>query len=267
MQVIIPMAGKGTRLRPHTHSIPKPLIKVAGKEMLAHILDELKPLGVKDIYFIVGHLGERLGEFVRKSYPEFNSHFIVQDELLGTAHAVKMAEDHIGEDVLVLFADALFDADLSESQKLPKDWHGIVWVKEMDDPSKYGVIVTNEDGSMKGIVEKPEKPGSRMANIGIHYFRDYKMMFEAINQLLAGKPAKNGEYYLTDAMQIMVEKGAHIKTVPVNAWFDCGHPEALIETNQWLLERGLHSRPKVVEHEGVVIHDPVRIAEDVVLDK
>lgn len=264
MQVIIPVAGKGTRLRPHTHAIPKPLVKVAGKEVLGHILDKLKPLGIEEVIFIVGHLHDKVEDYIKERYPEFKFRTVKQTELKGTAHAIALTKPYINQDVLIIFADTLFDADFSEIKKLSNDVSGVVWVKEVEDYSRFGVIVTDKEEHMVKIVEKPDEPISRLANIGLYYIKDWKLVFEGLESVLSGEPGKKGEYYLTNAFQYMIDRGAKIKTTEIETWLDCGTPDELLKTNKHLLESGFSNTPSL--DNGVKINEPVRIEEGVVLE-
>ena len=240
MKVIIPLAGKGTRLRPHTHVTPKPMMKVAGKPVMSYILDDLKKLGdVHQIIYITGHLKEKVEEFARSSL-DIPSVFIEQKVQDGTAGAVALARDYVDEPVLIIFVDTIFDADLSVVKTTDAD--GIIWVKEVDDYERFGVVVTDKDGNMTQIVEKPKTPISKRANIGLYYIRNWKLLFEGIDHVLAS-PQNQGEYYLTDAFQYMIEKGAKIRVVDVEGWYDAGKIETMLETNQTMLAKGRARRP------------------------
>jgi glucose-1-phosphate thymidylyltransferase len=264
VKVVIPLAGKGTRLRPHTYVTPKPLLRVGGRPVMSYILDDLKALGVEEVVFITGYLKEAIEEYIGREYPEFRSHFVEQEVQNGTAGAVLLAEPYIDEDVLIIFVDTLFDADLSIVHDLAEDEAGVIWAKEVEDYQRFGVVVTDRDGYMKRIVEKPRDPISKLANIGLYYIRDWKLLFEGIHHVMEGPKAAGEEYYLTDAFQYMIDRGAKIRTVEVEGWYDCGKKETLLETNLHLLETGRARRPD--GGQGVRIHDPVRIAEGVELE-
>ncbi len=260
MKAVIPLAGKGTRLRPHTLTTPKPLVHVAGKPVMSYILDDLVELGITEVVFVIGYLGEVVKSYVAEAYPGITAHYVVQEVQDGTAGAVKLAQPFAGdEDLLILFVDTLFDADLSLASTLSEDWAGIIWAKEVEDYQRFGVIVTDEEGAMTRIVEKPSEPISKLANIGLYHIRDTRLLFEGIDHVLAAETGKSGEYYLTDAFQYMVDQGARIRTAPVGGWFDCGKVDALLETNAHLLAttRGGIDPEAVVE--GVEIVEPVRI--------
>lgn len=264
MKVIIPLAGKGTRLRPHTFTTPKPLVRVGGRPVMSYIMDDLQTLGVTEAIFITGHLKESIEQYVRQEYPGFTSHFVEQPVQDGTAGAVALAKPYVDSDVLIMFVDTLFDADLSLVRRLPADDAGVIWAKEVEDYQRYGVIVTDADGYMKRIVEKPADPISKLANIGLYYIRDWKLLFEGIGATMHGPKGKSGEYYLTDAFQYMIDHGAKIRVEEVGGWYDCGQVDTLLETNRHLLEQGRARRPDGGRNVRVV--EPVRVAEGVTLE-
>ena len=264
MKVVIPLAGKGTRLRPHTYVTPKPLLNVGGRPVMSYILDDLKKLGVTEVVFVTGHLGDKVQEYVAREYPEFTAHYVEQKVQDGTAGAVGLARDFIDEDVLILFVDTIFDADLSIIRDLPKDVAGIMWVKEVEDYQRFGVVVTDDKGFMKRIVEKPKDPISKLANIGLYYIRDWKLLFEGIGDVLSSTKGAGQEFYLTDAFQYMIDRGSKILTVEVDGWYDAGKPETLLETNRHLLETGRGRAPD--GGRGVKVHEPVRVEEGVTLE-
>ncbi len=260
MKVIIPLAGKGTRLRPHTHLTPKPMMKVAGKPVMSYVLDELKKLGnVEEIIYITGHLKEKVEEYARAEI-DVPSVFIEQKVQDGTAGAIALARDYVDQPVLIIFVDTIFDADLSKVKSVDAD--GIIWVKEVEDYQRFGVVVTDKDGNMTKIIEKPKTPISKRANIGLYYMRNWKLLFEGIDWVLK-QPKNQGEYFLTDAFQYMIEKGAKIKVIDVEGWYDAGKIDTMLETNQMMLTKGRARRPDSVD--GSTIIDPVYIEEGVTL--
>jgi glucose-1-phosphate thymidylyltransferase len=261
----MPVAGKGTRLRPHTHVTPKPLLKVADKPVLSYVMDQLDDLGVSEGVFITGHLREAFERWVRETYPDFRPVFVEQEVQDGTAGAIELAEPHVQEDLLIIFVDTLFDADLSIVKDLPEDVAGVIWVKEVEDYQRFGVVVTDGEGFMTRIVEKPSEPVSKLANIGLYYIRDWKLLFEGIRHVRASEPGKGGEYFLTDAFQYMIDHGAKLKAVEVAGWYDAGKPETLLETNHHVLATTRGKRPP--EQAGVTIHDPVHVAAGVTLEE
>jgi glucose-1-phosphate thymidylyltransferase len=260
MKVIIPLAGKGTRLRPHTHVTPKPMMRVAGKPVMSYVLDELRELGnVEEIIYITGHLKEKVEDFARKSL-DVPSVFIEQKVQDGTAGAIALARERVDQPVLIIFVDTIFDADLSVVNRTDAD--GIIWTKEVEDYQRFGVVVTDADGNMTKIVEKPTTPISKRANIGLYYIKNWKLLFEGIDHVLAS-PQNKGEYYLTDAFQYMIDKGAKIQVIDVEGWYDAGKIETMLETNETMLTKGRARRPADVN--GSTIVDPVYIEDGVTL--
>jgi glucose-1-phosphate thymidylyltransferase len=262
VKVIIPLAGKGTRLRPHTHITPKPMMKVAGKPVMEYILDDLRKLGgIEQIIYITGHLKEKVEEFARKTL-DVPSVFVEQKVQDGTAGAVALAKPYVEQPVLIIFVDTIFDADLSLVKSVDAD--GIIWVKEVEDYQRFGVVVTDKDGNMTKIVEKPKTPISKRANIGLYYIRNWKLLYEGIDWVLT-QPKNQGEYYLTDAFQYMIDKGAKIRVVDVEGWYDAGKVDTMLETNQVMLTKGRSRRPKDSGDSTIV--EPVYIEEGVTLKK
>ncbi|MEW5926377.1 MAG: sugar phosphate nucleotidyltransferase [Gemmatimonadota bacterium] len=264
MKVVIPLAGKGTRLRPHTHVTPKPLLKVGDKPVMSYILDDLRELGVNEAVVITGHLKEKVQEYMEREYPDFQAVYVEQTEQRGTADAVALAEPYAHDELLIIFVDTLFDADLSVVKTLPADVAGVIWAKEVEDYQRFGVIVTDENGFMQRIIEKPSEPISRLANIGLYYIRDWKLLFEGIRHVMASAPGGAGEYYLTDAFQYMVDHGAKIKTIAIEGWYDAGKPETLLETNQHVLATTRGKAPE--DGRNVTVHEPVHVADGVELE-
>jgi glucose-1-phosphate thymidylyltransferase len=260
MKVIIPLAGKGTRLRPHTHLTPKPMLRVAGKPVISYLLDDLEKLGgIEQIIYITGHLKEKVEEYARTEY-DFPAVFVEQKVQNGTATAVELARPYVDQPVLIIFVDTIFDADLSLVQNTDAD--GIIWVKEVEDYQRFGVVVTDAKGYMTKIVEKPSTPISKRANIGLYYIRNWKLLYEGISYVMK-QPANKGEYYLTDAFQYMIDKGARIKVVDVEGWYDAGKLDTLLDTNRAMLERGAARGPRNAKNSTIV--DPVYVEDDVVI--
>lgn len=262
MQAILPLAGKGTRLRPHTHTRPKPLLRVGNEPVLEHVLRLLDDAGVDEIIGIMGHLASNIEDWLAETRPGLRFRPVVQEEQLGTADAIRLAEPWVEGPVLIVFVDTIFDADLGLIGERA-DVDGIIWAKHVEDYQRFGVIVTDESGHMQRIVEKPSEPVSRLANIGLYYVRDRDLMFEGIRHVMA-EPPKLGEYFLTDAFQYMIDHGARLLTAEVGHWWDCGKPETLLDTNRQLLLAGHARRPTGAQDVRVV--DPVCVASDVVLE-
>ena len=263
MKVIMPMAGKGTRLLPLTKRVPKPLVNVAGRPVMDYVMDSLRQAGQLDeLIIITGHLKDKVEKYIREHY-EIPARFIEQKVLDGTAGAVNLARPYVDGPVIVIFVDTLFDADLS-IVKTSKD-DGIIWTKEVEDYQRFGVVVTDQNGHMTKIVEKPSTPISRRANIGLQYVKDWKTLFDGIAHVLKSPPGKGGEFYLTDAFQYMVDQGKKLHVQEVGGWYDCGKVDTLLETNEHLLKSGRAKRP-MQPPRGVTIEDPVRIEDDVTIE-
>ncbi|MBN1792581.1 NTP transferase domain-containing protein [Candidatus Woesearchaeota archaeon] len=264
MKVIIPVAGMGTRMRPHTHSNPKPLMIVAGKPAINHILDSLEGLDISEVIIIaggviVGRQLDTLKKYIEGAY-KYKFTFLEQDELKGPAHALAVAEKRIDEPVLIDFCDTLFETDMSVVKKL-KDEAGIIWTKEVEDYKRFGICVLDKKGFLKEMVEKPEQPVGKLATIGLYFIKDYKLFFEAINYIFKNNLTVKGEYYLPDAFMYMINKGAKIICPEVDSWYDTGKPETLLESNKALLKKN----HKAIKAENSTIIPPVHIADDVVI--
>jgi glucose-1-phosphate thymidylyltransferase len=262
MKIIVPLAGKGTRLLPLTKRVPKPLVRVAGRPVLDYVMDLLLPLEPTELIVITGHLKEGVESYISSHY-DVRTQFVEQQEQDGTAGAVKLAQPWVDEPVLIVFVDTVFEADLSLVRKTDAD--GIIWVKEVEDYQRFGVVVTDGKGSMTRIVEKPAEPVSKLANIGLYYIRDWQTLFEGIDDTLT-KPRLKGEWFLTDAFQYMIDHGKRIRTAEVKGWYDCGKVATLLETNEHLLRHGGRGTSKHRDFPGTKIVPPVRIEEGVTIE-
>jgi len=249
MKVIIPLAGFGKRLRPHTYTKPKPLVNVAGKAVLGHILDKLQGLDVEEIVFIVGWLGEQIEEYVSANYA-FKAHCVEQKELLGQAHAIRLARELVDGEVLIIFVDTIFEADLARLDTVPSD--GVIYVKEVENPRRFGVVTLDDQGLITRFVEKPETPVSNLAVIGVYFCRDAPLLFECIDELIEKDIQTKGEYFLADALQLMVDRGSRFNAWTVEVWEDCGTRDSVLETNRYLLEQVPHANGEHAENSIVV---------------
>ncbi|HET6272226.1 MAG TPA: sugar phosphate nucleotidyltransferase [Bacteroidota bacterium] len=253
MRAIIPVAGVGSRLRPHTFTIPKVLLNVAGKPILAHILDKIIAEGVTEATIIVGHMSEKIREYVSSTYPSFTVDYVEQEDRLGLGHAIYLTKHTIGRDpILIILGDTIFDVDLLPVLKLS---HSSLGVKAVDDPRRFGVAEM-VNGSISRLVEKPEKPVSNLAIVGLYYIHNPGLLVSCLNEIVEKDKRTKGEYQLTDALQMMIERGEKMTTFPVEGWYDCGKPETLLSTNRSLLEKKSTSR----KMDGVVVVEPVFIA-------
>jgi glucose-1-phosphate thymidylyltransferase len=261
VKVIIPLAGKGTRLLPLTRHVPKPLVRVAGRPVMDYVMDMLDGLDIEELILITGHLKEQVEHHVRTRYRQ-PARFIEQQVQDGTAGAVALAEPHVDGPVLIIFVDTLFDADLSLVTRTDAD--GIIWAKHVEDYQRFGVVVADADGYMTRIVEKPSAPVSKLANIGLYYIRDWRTLYAGIHRTLSG-PQQKGEWFLTDAFQYMIDQGRRIRVAEVSGWYDCGKVDTVLETNLHLLH---HGRALVANGAtDVVVHPPVRIERGAVVER
>ncbi|HXV42657.1 MAG TPA: sugar phosphate nucleotidyltransferase [Anaerolineae bacterium] len=255
MKVIIPLAGFGTRLRPHTYTKPKPMINVAGKPVLGHLLDKFKGLNVEEIVFVVGYLGEQIETYVSANY-DFKAHYVEQEELLGQAHAVYLAKDLVTGPTIILFVDTLFEANLNRLNQEKSD--GVIYVKEVEDPRRFGVTLVNEAGYITRLIEKPDSMKDNLAVIGLYYVKDIQRLMSAIKTLMDQNMQTKGEFYLADALQLMIDEGASLRPEPVSVWLDCGTPETVLETNRYMLKHNMDNSAEVASVSSIII-PPVHV--------
>ncbi|NTW97622.1 MAG: NTP transferase domain-containing protein [Oscillochloris sp.] len=246
MKVMILTAGLGTRLRPHTYSKPKPLVSVAGKPVLAHIIDDLLDLKIDELICVTGYLGDQIERYVRERYT-MPMRFLVQQEMRGQADAIYLAKDAEGP-MLVVFGDGLVGIDKDYLNAHPNE--GVIYCQEVEDPSRFGVAVV-EAGQITRLVEKPSTPVSNLAVVGFYYMPEARRLMDAITHMIENKIQTKGEYYLADALQIMIERGEVFHAEAVSLWRDCGTIEALLDTNRYLLAHG-HSRSEAVVNSVIV---------------
>jgi glucose-1-phosphate thymidylyltransferase len=234
MKAIIPTAGLGIRLRPHTYTQPKGLLFVAGKPMLAHVIDELVSAGVEEFVFVVGYLGAQIEAWARQHYGRLRLHFVVQAEPLGNGHAVYVAREYLdGEPAIVIFGDTIIKGDLAGLLRSPRSMAG---VKEVDDPRRLGVVELDGAGNVRRIIEKPTDPPSHLAVIGAYFIKNTTPLRGALDRLVQEDRRMRGEFWLADALQLMVDAGERMGTVLVDHWYDCGTVDALLLANRDLLE-------------------------------
>ncbi|MCX7879414.1 MAG: sugar phosphate nucleotidyltransferase [Ignavibacteria bacterium] len=261
MKAVIPVAGIGSRLKPHTYFLPKVLLNVAGKPILKHILDDLLTLDLEEIILVTGHLGDDIEKYVRSNFTA-NFRFVSQEEPLGLGHAIWCASEYFdGQPLIIILGDTIFEIDFNNFLK-NKECSSL-GVKEVDDPSRFGVVVTNEKGEITKLVEKPENFISNLAIVGVYYINNSDLLSICLDELLEKQIKTRGEFQLTDALQLMIDKGEKFLTFPVEGWYDCGKPETLLLTNKHLLTRNTFygNLP------DCVIIPPVYIAEDAIVKR
>lgn len=254
MRAVIPVAGVGTRLRPHTYSLPKVLLNVAGKPILGHILDEIRNQGIKKATIITGYLGKLVEEYVTERYTDIQFDFVLQEKRLGLGHAIWIGREHYGkEPLMIILGDTIFDVDL---KKAFISGNNSIGVKEVDDPRRFGVVVTNNGNKIQKLVEKPENPISNLAIVGLYHITQPEMLIDSLNELIDKDIKTRGEYQLTDALQLMIDKGAVFDTFNVDGWHDCGKRETLLATNRFLLEQ----KPSSQVNDNSIVIPPVFIS-------
>lgn len=258
MKVIIPAAGYGTRMRPHTHTRPKPLVPVAGRPSLSFVLDALEPLDIEELIFIVGRMGDQMEDYVKQNY-KYKSTFIEQKVMRGQADAIALARHLVQGDLMTLFVDTLFEADLNVLKTLEED--GAMYVMPVPDPKRFGIAVLNDEGIVTKLVEKPQDPESNLAVVGLYYFKDSQWLFRAIDKLMDSGKSLKGEYYLADAIQVMIDEGARFRTFEVQGWEDTGTWEAVLHANRYLLKK-MDDQESPYRKGSVLIIPPSYISPD-----
>ncbi len=263
MKVVIPVAGAGMRLRPHTYTQPKPLMPVAGKPIICFIIDKLVEVGLNDFVFVIGYLGDKIRDFIEERYPDLHTEFVYQEHREGSGHAIWTAREAIEDEdeIFIAFGDTIFDVDLRQMLDCASSCLG---VKQVSDPREFGVAEFGEDGFVTRLVEKPRIPKSNMAIVGLYKVREVPELLKAVEFLMENDTRTVGEYQLTDALQHMVEQSIRFQTVPVSNWFDCGRKEVLLETNAMLLsQRGYAaSESALPDLDNTIIIHPVFIGEN-----
>jgi glucose-1-phosphate thymidylyltransferase len=271
MKIIVPMAGRGSRLRPHTLTVPKPLVPVGGKPIVHRLVEDIAAVcaeQIEEIAFVIGDFGSEVEKELIEVAEKLGAKgsIFYQDSPLGTAHAVLCAKEALDGPVVIAFADTLFKADF----KLDPNADGILWVKQIEDPSAFGVIKLNNEGNIVDFVEKPKDFVSDLAMIGIYYFKDGAALRRECEYLIDNNIIKSGEYQLPDAFRRLTEQGSKFKPGQVSEWLDCGNKEVTVYTNQRVLEFDKEKQRKLV-HESAslnnsIIIPPCFIGEGVVLE-
>lgn len=265
MKLILPVAGFGKRMRPHTWSRPKVLIDVAGKPMLGHVLDQFDGVGIDEVIYITGWLGEQIQPYVAAHYPQFDARFVVQEELVGQSHAIWLAREHISGPCFIVFADTISRIDLKAMAR--QDVDGVLGVWQVDDPRRFGVAFTRPDGTVERCVEKPETAEHKLAIMGVYYVREGRDLIAAIEQQMARRQTLKGEFFLADAFNLMLEQGARFTTETMTVWQDCGVPAYHLATNRWLLDNGSdNSQTSAARLVNSTVVPPVHLADDCVIE-
>jgi glucose-1-phosphate thymidylyltransferase len=257
MKAIIPVAGAGTKLRPHSYSQPKALIPLAGKTVLSIIIDQLREAGINEFIFIVGYLGEKIEDHVKNKYPDLQAHYVHQTDRQGVGHAIRLTRNIVNNDeVFVVLGDTICEYDVKEVMNNPDSMIG---VRKVDDPRDFGVAEIDENGFINHVVEKPQIPKSNMALVGVYKIKESEQLFQCLESNIRQGLRSYGEYNLTDALDCMIKAGAKFNSFKVENWFDCGRKETLLESNATLLKKFAQDNPVKYEFENTVIVQPVSI--------
>ncbi|MFA5645133.1 MAG: sugar phosphate nucleotidyltransferase [Candidatus Ratteibacteria bacterium] len=261
---ILPVAGIGRRLQPHTFTLPKVLLSVAGKPLLGHLIEFILGLGIEEIIFVTGHLGEKIVEYVRNSFPNVRGIFVEQKEFLGLGYAISLTKGITDGPILINLGDTLVEGDFQGMIGGNDHWVGVA---EVNDPRRFGVAIEGEDGRVVRMIEKPSSFLSRLALCGIYYIAESALLYDCLDELISGNVQTAGEYQLTDALQKLVERKVFLRAHRVERWFDSGKVETLLATNRYLLEQSsapLFSLPSVVMNPPVYISGEAHLQNCVV---
>ncbi|MCU7549460.1 sugar phosphate nucleotidyltransferase [Chitinophagaceae bacterium LB-8] len=260
MKAIIPVAGAGTKLRPHTYTQPKALIPMAGKTILSIIVDQLRDAGISEFIFIVGYLGDKIRDYVKANYPDLLVHFVFQNDRQGIGHALKLTKEIVDDDeVMVVLGDTICEYDVKKVLDSPESMLG---VKKVDDPRDFGVAEIDSDGFVTHLVEKPQIPKSNMALVGIYKIKETPQLFECLDKNISQGLRSHGEYSITDALDCMIQNGNQVKVFKVDSWFDCGKKETLLDSNATLLRKFGDNIENHYSFENTVIIHPVSIGKN-----
>ena len=258
MKAIIPVAGAGTKLRPHTYTQPKALIPIAGKTILSFIVDQLQEAGITEFIFIVGYLGDKIKDYVSQTYPDLKAHFVYQNERQGTGHAIELTRNIVaGDEVFVVLGDTICEYDIQEVINSP---YSMLGIKKVDDPRHFGVATISEAGFVEQVVEKPSIPKSNIALVGLYKIKESDILFECLQHLFTNNTAEAGVYHLTDAIDCMIQRGAKFQAFKVKNWFDCGKKDSLLESNATLLKKFGGNTSETHNYPHTIIIPPVSIA-------
>jgi glucose-1-phosphate thymidylyltransferase len=259
MKAIIPVAGAGTKLRPHTYTQPKALIPLAGKTILSIIIDQLEEAGIREFVFVIGYLGEKIQNYVQQKYPHLTCHFVQQNSREGTGHAILLTKQVVQNDeILIVLGDTICEGNFHELINSPISLLGL---KKVDDPRHFGVAELNEDGEIVRVVEKPQIPKSNQALVGVYKINETQQLFDCLETNMLEHRKSHDEFQLTDALQCMIEHGVQFKPFKVSNWFDCGRKETLLETNAILLSKSKQATHPGIPYENSIIIPPVSIGE------
>jgi len=261
LKIVIPMAGWGTRMRPQTWSKPKPLVGVAGKPSFDHLMDMFQTIPadfeIEFVFIVSPYLGEQIPVYVKKHYPGIRANYIVQDEMKGQSHAIWLSRKLIDGPTIVIFSDTLLDTDFNFLTSFQYD--GVAWVKPVPDPRRFGVAVVGSDQYIRKLIEKPTELENNLVVVGCYYFKDGAELVKAVDQQIEQDIQLKGEFFLADAINLMLEGGSKMTIQPVEVWLDTGTIEATLETNRFLLEHGKDNSTEAAKIPGLQLIFPVFI--------
>jgi glucose-1-phosphate thymidylyltransferase len=260
LKIVILMAGYGTRLRPHTWSKPKQLIRIADRMVLDHVLNTFTSIPDtvnSEFIFVVGYLGNQIKDYMHRAHPDLTVRFVEQSEMRGQSHAVFLARDYLDGPMLVIYADTLIETDFSFLSTNTSD--AVAWVKAVPDPRRFGVATLGEHGWVTHLIEKPRSVDNNLALVGCYYFQNPQMVLQAVDEQMKRGISLKNEFYLADAINVMLEHGLKIRIEPVETWLDAGTPEDVLITNRYYLEHGSSNLPVDYTQNNTVFVPPVYI--------
>lgn len=264
MIAIIPVAGVGTKLRPHTYTQPKSLIPVAGKPILGFIIDQLLENGIKEFVFVIGYLGEKIKEYVERDYPSIRKKYVVQENRDGLGHAIWLTKDVIPKksEVMIVLGDTIIDVDWKKFMALKTSALG---VKKVTDPRKFGVAQFDADGNIVHVIEKPAIPKSNMALVGLYKIKEFDILIKSLDHNIKNNIRSNNEFYLTDGLQEMIQRGVQFQGFKVDNWYDCGQKEILLKTNALLLNKRKKAATFKKNLHNCIVIEPIHIGKNTVI--
>jgi glucose-1-phosphate thymidylyltransferase len=264
MIAIIPVAGAGTKLRPHTYTQPKSLIPVAGKPILGFIIDQLLESGIQEFVFIIGYLGEKIKEYVEASYPSIKKKFVVQETREGLGHAIWLTKDVVPKksNVIIVLGDTIIDVNLKKFIELKTS---ALAIKKVNDPRKFGVAEFDDNDNIIKVVEKPSIPKSNLALVGLYKINEFDILIKSLDHNIKNNIRSKNEFYLTDGLQEMIQRGVKFQGFKVENWYDCGQKEILLKTNALLLSKKKKSVAYKKNLHNCIVIEPIFIGKNTVL--
>jgi glucose-1-phosphate thymidylyltransferase len=263
LKIIVPMAGLGIRLRPQTLSKPKPLLPLAGRTLLDHFLDTFTSIPLTrqvEYVFIIGQMGDQITRYIENNYPQMPVHYVIQEEIRGQSDALYHAKEFLNGPAIIAFPDTLINTDLTTLSTVTAE--AMTWVKQVEDPRRFGVAEVNSSGYVSKLIEKPETATNNLALVGFYFFKESRMLCEAIEEQFKRNVKLRNEYYLADAVNILLENGIKMRARTIEVWLDAGTPDTLLRTNRYLLENGRDNSDDYLAKNDFVIIPPVYIHPD-----